>query len=96
MNTILVSSLPIIFMLHDFEEIIMMKPWMKKNEEYICVRFPKLGPKLVSHLKDTSTEGFALCVAILFFMLGAVTLASLWEESYMLWMGIFMVFLFIS
>ncbi|WP_434502042.1 HXXEE domain-containing protein [Prevotella sp.] len=92
MNAILVSSLPIIFMLHDFEEILMMKPWVKKNEEYIYGRFPKLGPRLVSHLKDTSTEGFALCVAILFFMLGAVTLASLWEESYMLWMGIFMVF----
>ena len=79
-------------MLHDFEEIIMMKPWMKKNEEYICWRFPKLGPRVVSHLKNTSTEGFALCVAMLFFVLGAITLASLWLDSYMLWMGIFIVF----
>lgn len=92
MNTILVSSLPIIFMLHDFEEIIMMKPWMKKNEKYICQRFPKVGPRIVSHIKDTSTEGFALCVATLFLMLGAVTLFSLWKNSYMLWMSLFVVF----
>ena len=92
MNAILVSSLPIIFMLHDFEEIIMMKPWIKKNEEYICRRFPKVGPKVASHIKNTSTEGFALCVAVLFFMLGAVSLFSLWENSYMLWMSLFIVF----
>lgn len=92
MNIILVSSLPIIYMLHDFEEIIMMKPWIRKYEEYICQRFPKIGPLIVSHIKNTSTEGFALCVAILFFMLGAISLFSLWENRYMLWMGLFMVF----
>jgi hypothetical protein len=68
-------------MLHDFEEIIMMKPWIRKNEEYICRRFPKVGPKIASHIKNTSTEGFALCVAVLFFMLGAVSLFSLWEKQ---------------
>ena len=92
MNIVLVSSLPIIYMLHDFEEIIMMKPWIRKYEEYICLHFPKVGPKIVLHIKNASTEGFALCVAILFFMLGAISLFSLWKNSYMLWMSLFMVF----
>ena len=32
-NTLLVASLPIVYMLHDFEEIIMMKSWAKSNEK---------------------------------------------------------------
>ncbi|GEM_PF-3236639 len=32
-NTLLVASLPIVYMLHVFEEIIMMKSWAKSNEK---------------------------------------------------------------
>ena len=92
MNTLLVASLPIVYMLHDFEEIIMMKSWSESNEKYICQRFPKIGPRLVSHLKEMSVEGFALCVAILFLSLGVVTLAALWTGVYSFWIGLFMAF----
>ena len=39
---ILIALLPIIFMIHDFEEIIMFKPWLTKNSTEIKRRFPKL------------------------------------------------------
>jgi hypothetical protein len=91
-NTLLVASLPIVYMLHDFEEIIMMKSWAKSNEKYISQRFQRIAPRLISHLREMSVEGFALCVAILFLLLGFVTLTALWTGFYLFWMGIFMAF----
>jgi len=91
-NVIFVASLPIVYMLHDFEEIIGMKPWVRLNESHLYSRFPKIASKLVPHLQSTSTEGFALCVAILFMLIGVITISALFTDFYKLWMGIFMVF----
>jgi len=92
MSTLLVASLPMVYMLHDFEEIIMMKSWAKSNEKYISQRFPKIAQRLISHLREMSVEGFVLCVAVLFLLLGLVTLTALWTGFYLFWMGIFMAF----
>lgn len=91
-NTLLVASLPIVYMLHDFEEIIMMKSWVESNEKYICQRFPKIATRMVPYLKGMSVEGFAFCVALLFLFIGFVTLTALWTGVYSFWMGIFMAF----
>ncbi len=91
-NALLITSLPIVYMVHDFEEIIMMKSWTKSNEKYICQRFPRIARRLVPHLKETSVEGFTLCVAILFLLLGFVTLTALWTGTYLFWMGTFIAF----
>lgn len=91
-SILFVASLPIVYMLHDFEEIIGMKPLAKSNEKYLYKKFPRLASKLVPHLKSTSTEGFALCVAILFTIISFVTISALYTGFYRIWMGIFMVF----
>jgi len=35
--------LPIVFMIHDFEEIIFFKSWMNKNKDYLIEKFPKIS-----------------------------------------------------
>lgn len=91
-NVIFVASLPIVYMLHDFEEIIGMRPWVTLNEKYLYGKFPKIASRLVPHLKHTSTEGFALCVAVLFMLISIITISALFTNFYKLWMGLFMVF----
>jgi|WetSurMetagenome_2_1015567.scaffolds.fasta_scaffold276539_1 hypothetical protein len=89
---LLILSFPIIFMIHDFEEIIGIKPWINKNADYLYQRFPKLAPKFVSHLQHSTTERFAVGVAIMFILVCTVTYVSIWSQFYQLWMGAFMFF----
>jgi hypothetical protein len=42
----LMWSLPIVFMFHDFEKIIMFKPWINENRVSLTKHFPKLGARL--------------------------------------------------
>ncbi|HOJ78679.1 MAG TPA: HXXEE domain-containing protein [Bacillota bacterium] len=45
---------PIIFMIHDFEEIIMLKPWLKR---YGCLlkgkgRFSRIAGRIIDHYRE--------------------------------------------
>ena len=88
----LIWLLPIIFMIHDFEEIIFMKSWFNKNGNYLAERFPKIGKKLVSRYNNFSTAGFALAVAEEFVLLSLITVGSIICNSYVLWLAAFMGF----
>lgn len=81
----------VVFMVHDFEEIIMMRPWFRKNEGYIKARFPRLAPRLLSHA-SLSTPAFALAVLSEFIILSAAILASVELGLYSLWAGILVAF----
>lgn len=89
---LLILSFPIVFMIHDFEEIIGIKPWINKNADYLYQRFPKLAPKFVTHLLHSTTEKFAIGVAIMFILVCTATYVSIWSQFYQLWMGAFMFF----
>ena len=52
---------PVLFMFHDMEEVVGIKPWLEKNTDEITSRFPA-AKKLLSAYKDITTEGFALAV----------------------------------
>lgn len=84
--------LPIVFMLHDFEEIIMFRPWLDSNRQNLLSRFPRFA-KFVFPLYDTiSTTGFAFVVMLLFILITAVTFLAVELELYTLWFGVFMLF----
>jgi hypothetical protein len=59
---ILVTLFPLIFMFHDFEEIIFMKSWLVKNSDYLQNRFPVFSKQILK-LNGISTSAFALGVA---------------------------------
>jgi len=78
---------PIIFMIHDFEEIIMFKPWAVKNAPYLRQRFPRLAARMLSHFEGLSTSAFALAVMVMFLIVSGVTLIAMEFDLYALWAG---------
>jgi len=90
--TLIIWLLPIVFMLHDFEEIIMMDAWMKKNRQLIIERFPKLGKRIVSNYGNLSTASFSLAVAIEFLILVIAVILATQFQSYLIWTACFIAF----
>lgn len=85
----LIWLLPIVFMIHDFEEIIFINWWMKKNEELISKNYPRI----FNEYNGMSTAAFALAVSEEFILLVGVTLASVVFNWYYLWLGALIGFL---
>lgn len=75
--------LPLVFMLHDFEEIIFVEWWVNKNKVMLLKRFPRVA-KTYSEL---STAAFALAVSEEFIILLFITLAAVIFKWYYLWFG---------
>jgi len=85
-------TLPILFIFHDFEEIIFIKPWIRRNHQYLSVRFPNLSKKMLPHFDTITTSAFALGVAEEFMIISAITVISLATNWYWFWIGMFFVF----
>jgi hypothetical protein len=66
----LIWLFPIAFICHDFEEIILGEPWLKKNAEVIKGRSPKRTPTVLSKqigaVLEKSTTELALTVSLIF------------------------------
>jgi len=89
--TIIVWLLPIIFILHDFEEIIFFKPWVHKNGTYIEEQYPFLT-KLVYNFEKLSVAAFSVAVFEEFILLSLVTIIAVLSGYYNLWLALFMAF----
>jgi hypothetical protein len=89
---IIIWLFPILFIFHDFEEIIFMQPWLNKNRRYLCERFPKLSKKLLPHFDKITTSSFAFGVAEEFILISIVTVVSYITNWYNLWLGLFIAF----
>lgn len=93
MNTeTIIWLLLVVFMIHDFEEIIMMSVWMQKNKPDLLERFPRLTPGLLRLTGDLSTPAFALAVAVLFITLSVFTILTIQFRLYTLWSGLLLIF----
>ncbi len=89
---LLVWLLPIVFMIHDFEEIIFFKPWISKNKNYLTEKFPKISKRFLSRMENLSTRAFTLAVAEEFVLLSLITVGSVLFDNYFLWLAAFMGF----
>ena len=90
---IIVYSLPIMFMLHDFEEIIGLKTWFDKNGEWLDEKFPMLTKHLQS-LRHLSVQAFVVAVWEEYLIISIVTLTALTFQWYDAWIIIFMAYSF--
>lgn len=87
---ILVVLLPIIFMIHDFEEIIMFRSWLDKNKNELDSRFPKISFFLEKrNYFKLSTSAFAIAVLEEFIIISLITVLSLAYNNYYIWFAIF-------
>ncbi len=74
MNSFLwIMLLPVVFMLHEFEEIIMFPSWTRKNEQILSNKFPVLRNK-IPFLK---TEAFSMVVFEEFIIVSICSVLSL-------------------
>ena len=88
----LIWLFPIAFMLHEFEEILFMKPWIKRNKSTIATRFPFLAPRFNTFTKGFSTRKFTLIVAEEFVLASAITFIAAEWEWYNLFVGVLMAY----
>ena len=85
MNTNLIFILfPIFFMIHEFEEIIMIEKWMEKYCLDLCRRFPGISRHL-SKLKGIDTRNFSIIVAEEFLIVSLLTIVSILTNNVVYW-----------
>lgn len=90
--TLLVLAFPLVFMFHDFEEIIFFKTWLAINKCELAHKFPNISKKFIPHLESISTSSFALAVAEEFILISILSLWAVCNERYELWFGVFVGF----
>jgi hypothetical protein len=69
----LIWLFPIMFVLHDLEEIIMIEKWMKKHSEVIREKLPSKMADRVMKQFSMSTAQFAVSVLVIFLFVGSST-----------------------
>lgn len=77
---LLFMLLPIVFLIHDAEEIVVRRNWMDKNTDIVMLRFPWAKPML-THLKAQSTRGFCSVVAEEFLLIALGVLCMIYVSS---------------
>lgn len=79
----IVWLLPIIFMLHDFEEIILVGSWKKKYSKEL--EESTMGKRPYTHFHDTAS--FSTTIGIIFLIYTIGTLVCVVIDNYYFWFG---------
>ena len=87
MNSI-VWILPVIFMLHDFEEIILVGVWKQRYRKMLNILSIKKKP--YKHFRNTNS--FSMAIAALFLITVVIGLVSIITKNYCVWYGAFFAF----
>ena len=84
------AFLPIVFMIHEYEEIIMFRHWLGNNRNELKRRFPKFEQFLAhrGHF-DYSTATFAVGTAHEFLLISTISCCSIWPGAYQWWFAAF-------
>lgn len=92
MNTMnfMVWILPVIFMLHDFEEIIMAEIWSRRYENRIDSVWPKWKPFDLKYIRYYQTPTFAIGVGAEFLLSSLISFFSSAIQGYFVWYGAFL------
>lgn len=89
----IILPFPIIFLVHELEEIVMARRWLDKHEEKLVSHYPQFK-LIIRHLMRLDTLAFSIAAAEEFLILLAVTAAILVDTPYAIWIWIslFMVY----
>ncbi len=88
---LLMLLLPIVFMIHEYEEIMMFRRWLDGNREELKRRFPKIEAFIArSGLFRFSTATFAAGTAHEFILLSAISVYAVWSGEYQWWFAVLM------
>jgi hypothetical protein len=85
---------PIMFMVHDFEEILLMQPWGRRYTFLLNDRLPPRIRQLANRTLNLSTGGFAFAVMVIFLSLSILTYVCVEFNLYNLWMAAVILYFF--
>jgi hypothetical protein len=83
---------PIMFMIHDFEEILFMKSWGQRHSAALDAKMPARLRRLSHSTLDLSTPAFAFAVMLIFLTISVATLFSVEYNLYPFWLGMVIVY----
>jgi hypothetical protein len=92
MEILIYGLLPVIFMFHEFEEILFLKIWLHKDKEHLHNKFPKAGYKIYSQYSGFTTSGFAFAIAEEFLLINILTYAAIIFQKEYMWFAVFIGF----
>ncbi|MEW5960930.1 MAG: HXXEE domain-containing protein [Chloroflexota bacterium] len=84
--------LPIVFMIHDFEEIIMFRAWLMTDGDKVRQQFPRRGGQFLRPLEGLSTAAMTMAVAVIFLVLSTLTILAVELNLYNFWAGLMLGF----
>ncbi len=92
----LIWLFPVAFMLHDFEEIILGEPWLKKNADDIMARIGNRVPDFMANqikkVLGKSTTELALSVCLIFCLTAVASLLAAEYQQYGFFLAASMLF----
>lgn len=90
---LIISLFPLVFMIHEFEEIICLKPWVTKNGLWLTDKYPKFA-KQITYLGQLSVPAFSIAVLEEFILVSITTVLALTLQWYSVWIAVFTAFTF--
>lgn len=81
---------PVIFIIHDFEEIIMAEVWGKRYRKEINAVWPKRQPFGLNDIRFYQTPAFSIGVEVEFLLFSLISLLSVIFRSYFFWYSAFL------
>lgn len=88
---LIICLFPLVFMIHEFEEIICFKPWIAKNRLELSSKYPKFA-KQVSYMDRLSVQAFSIAVLEEFVLVSIITVLALTAQLYCVWIAVFTAF----
>jgi hypothetical protein len=85
----IVWMFPIIFMFHDFEEILMAEVWGNRYREAINATWPKSQPFGLKTAHNYHTPSFSIAVEVLFLLFSLISFFSVFFQNYYVWFAVF-------
>lgn len=80
-TVLLYILLPLVFLIHDLEEIVMRKHSMPHIVRLVSSKFPRITP-IIRHLQNISTRNFIIIVIEEFFLISVALAVFLYDIPY--------------
>lgn len=74
----------IFFLIHEFEELIMIERWLVKHRSDLQRRFPLIFQR-VNKMTEIDTRKFSVIVAEEFLIVSILTILSIWTDNVIYW-----------
>jgi len=79
-------SLPILFAIHNMEEVVVYEYFMRKNRPKLATRLPKfVAARITKIAAGHTTASFALGITILTLLFAIISYLAVWQNWHILW-----------